>query len=350
MKQLLVGMVLLVFVVLYLFEKDEEALVIESNSTRVMEENQTITSPPQVKNILDITEEIEKVEEQNTTVPKLCLKYKIEDDAGEKYELDQLGRVKSITRDANGDGEVEHKEFRSYDEFGNLLKIETEIYQEIEKLYRVDEKGREYYRYGEYESIPTKKIEVSNSYDSQNRLTEQLIEYPTHSKQFIYEYDEHSEPIFVQIFVDDTLVAKYKGMHEYDEKGRLIHRKNQGIEVSKEIIWLTRQNPENLNEKIYTYNDINQIIHVEDLEYHRIFKYDYDEQGNKIRERTYRDRKYDYDEQGNKIRERTYLERFSGKKYQDVLYKYDEYGNLLEKIDSNDGKILLKQEFGACEE
>lgn len=330
MKRLLLGMVLVVLTAFYLFVNDEEALT--------MEENQTIISPPQVKKVTETTpipaieptrEEIEE-EEQNTTAPNLCLKYKTEGKVGEKYELDDLGRVKSVTRDANSDGEVEKKSLLSYDEFGNLVKVLTEIYQEPEKLYEDSFLGL-VYSFGEYKPTLIKTIEHSRSYDTQNRLTEKFTEYPTYSSLMTFEYGDGSEPIDVQIFQDDELVVRFKGLHEYDNKGRLIHRKYKAIEASQKIIWMSRMNPE-LGEESYIYNDQDQLIRVEDHGYHRFFE-------------------YQYDEKGNRIHEGVYHRRYGGviKKFDEILYKYDTYGNLLEKVNSN-GDVLLKQEFGVCEE
>jgi hypothetical protein len=335
----IVSYIVLLLIVLILLNLCNEDSPIENKKLEKEESN--ITSIPknkehQIKNKPIMVKKIEPKEDKHKEkVIKYCLKDKKSVFSWEEYLFDTQGRIKTVTIDRNRDKKAESKSFFTYDENGNLIKVLTETYQEPEKIYSYDELLKsELYSLGETQSIPTQTSEMIKEYDAENRVISESFEKDGFSRRVEYEYNEKGDLCREIIFWDDALIFDFKVENSYDKKGRLIKKEyklikrgetNDGVDVL--------DTGGKHTSKEYLYNDKNQIVQMKDPSYARIFKYEYDTFGNRVKEKIYRT-----NTEGEIIKE-----------YNEIDYKYDKNHNLIETIDSQ-GNILLKQSFIECYE
>ena len=259
--------------------------------------------------------EVAKVfkEENKTQKPlKFCLKAKQDILSWRKNEFDSQGRLTAVIRDRNRDGKAESKSFFTYDENGNLTDTKTEIYQEGE----------------EYQNIPTEITELHKEYDEQNRLSSKEFEKNGFSTRETYEYNEKNDLVRITSFRNGNMSMDFAVLNDYDEHGRLISKKFKYLDSDGMTVDMSGK----YAPKEYKYNEKGQLIEMKDPSFVRVFKYIYNELGEKIKEEIYL----------KTINRGVHLASW-------IIYKYDEYGNLIEKRD-NDGRILLKEEFRICGE
>jgi len=329
-----VGLILTIlgFILYTLFSKDKieisQKTIEDRNISIAKEEVNNSTIPLKIKKSKPVVKQktTNEVNETNeTTVPKLCMKYKSGLLKWLHYKFDNQGRVITTIVDRNNDGKAEAKSSETYDDNGNLIKEIIETYQEREKLYGED--GRAYYS-GNMQDIPTEIIEVTKEYDDENRLINNTSEENGLSERIHYEYNDKGDVVREINYRNDDLVRDYKVLYRYDKKGNIINRKYKIIESDNKPNIIDSLH----TTKSYRYNKKNQLIEMLDSKYSWLTKYKYNKFGNVEEEKKYRPKfiRSDKMEEINRI-----------------TYKYDKYGNLIEKKDSS-GKILLQQKFGIC--
>jgi len=232
---------------------------------------------------------------------------------------------------------IEGKEYSRewLDNYGNVIQIELFEYDSYSKLatkfYKRNENGVEEHKYLGIEEVSRNKIIHHNLHFDDVYFDNKLIESNANYSTLKFKFEYFDDFYIKRRYMNETLEGLEKFNKndflveniQYDKNGIVTRKEIRNYDENDNLIEIYSSRSENgfQEPEIFIYNDINLLVEKKrlskDFEFYTVRQYEYDFQGNLIREK------------GD----------WNNAKFQ---YKYDEFENWIEKLEIKASKIVCR--------